>query len=126
MNADKALPLVKLNLGDKERILEFSLFGVARYKQLTGKNLLAGEMAGKDPDDLIAFVWAGLVQHDDELDAEAVDGKPSKELKAILKKLGKMIKFDNLAEVTEKTNQAFLRAIPDVKSDGEEDGSEKK
>lgn len=121
---EKAMSVMEVQLGGETRRVEYTLYSIARLKQLTGKNAMKGEVDTKEPDQLIAFAWAGLISHDKELDGGIVDGKPDEKLAGVLKEVGRWVSFERLHDIMNVFSTAFLLAMPDSKK--EKDGAEKK
>jgi hypothetical protein len=80
--------IVKL---DKERNLVFNLNTMAKFEELTGKNIFTDKIFEKiKSTDLRALIWACLVQEDPALTLEQV---------------GAMVTIENMAEITNSFNE---------------------
>jgi hypothetical protein len=81
---------------DKERHFKYTMKSMSEYKKLTGENLMGKGVLeriaeNRDPDELTAFIFVGLIHEDKELTVEQV---------------AEMVTFDNITEVFTKAGQA--------------------
>ena len=91
---NKAKPEVKLML-DKERTIRFDLNAMCRFEEVTGKDIFGSEINFSSAQTLRTMLWACLTSDDPNLTLEYV---------------GSLISFDNMNEVAEKLQEAFLIA----------------
>jgi len=116
MNTDsKALPSEAIELESRTFTVQFTMYSLLKFKRLTGKNILKGDLDSREPEDMIHFLWAGLLAHEPDLDGEVIDGKPDATLQKNLDRVAKMMTFDKFAEIGRVLNKAFLNAMPEVK-----------
>jgi len=101
----KATPIVQIEL-DKPRNLRFDFAAFMAFEKETGKNILQENVWGNiTATDLVTLLWAALKHEDKDLTLEQV---------------GSMIHLGNIKEITQKLQEAFEKAIPDV--GGKEEG----
>lgn len=130
-NSEKALPTRTITLAGKVYTVEYDLYAVTQLNAYCKKNVFREGFSPTDPDQLIPFLWAGLLRHQKaEFDGEIVDGKPSEKVVNSLKEISQLISFDQLTDVIAVFMSAWTRAHPKVdakdKDDAEKDGAEKK
>lgn len=122
MNKEKFSPIVSLVLAGTTYSLEYNMHAIRQFEELTGKNLLGGEINSKSAKDIVAIVWAGLVSHHPELDGEFASGQRPESVRKALVFIGKCIDpHDNLDEVSSKVLEALTRSKHKPK-----EGAEKK
>lgn len=126
MTENQALPTVKISLGGSEYELTFTLYSFAKLKKVKGINALKGEVDFSNPDHLLSFLWAGLIVNHEEFDGELIDGRPDKALSAALRKLGKHLTLNKIAEVGQAIRQAFESATKVPGEDSAPSDSSKK
>lgn len=109
---NKALPSEAIVLNDKTYRVQFTMYSLLKFKKLTGKNILKGELDSREPEDMIHFLWAGLLAHEPSFDGEIIDGKPDSSLEKALEDIAKLMTFDKFSEIGEVLNRAFKNAMP--------------
>lgn len=91
-------PLIPIEL-DKPRNLLIDFNALAKIEEITGKNALSQDMwENLSANDLRIFLWACLTHEDESLTVTDV---------------GKFIHFGNMAEISQKLNEAFHKAMPE-------------
>jgi two-component sensor histidine kinase len=72
-----------------------------------------------NPEQLLYFLWAGLITYHEELDGDLVNGKPDQTLAAGLKKVGKMLTMDKMSYIGNVIREAFTNAtkVPSSRSE---------
>lgn len=128
-NSEKALPTRTITLAGKVYTVEYDLYAVTQLNACCKKNVFREGFSPTDPDQLIPFLWAGLIRHQKEqFDGEIVDGKPSEKVLASMKEISQLVPFDLFQSVLAVFMNAWIAAFPkdDGKSDGAKDGAEKK
>jgi len=104
----KVVPVISIEL-DKPRNLKFDFAALMAFEKETGKNVLSDNVwQDMSATDLVTLLWAALKHEDKELTLEQV---------------GSMIHFDNVAEISQKLQEAFAQAMPDA--GGKEEGKNK-
>lgn len=86
---ETARPEVVVNLLGENLELCFGLYAMRRLKHITGRIWNRGQIDLEDPDDLVAFLWAGLTQKNKKLDDVFPEKLPSKKVQDILVQLAK-------------------------------------
>lgn len=110
MTENQALPGVKIEVGNEQYTLLFSLYAFAKLKKVAQINALKGEVDFLDPDHILYFLWAGLITNHPEFDGELVGGVPDKDLSSALRKLGTHLTFDKMKGIGDAIRQAFANA----------------
>jgi hypothetical protein len=91
-------PLIPIEL-DKPRNLLIDFNTLALIEEHTGKNALSQDLwENLSAGSMRVFLWACLVHEDPELTVEAV---------------GTFIHIGNMAEISQKINEAFTKAMPE-------------
>ena len=101
-NGRQAIAEIELML-DKKRKLVFDFNAICRLEEETGKNALAGDTwSNLTASDVRALLWGALLRDDPELS---------------LSKVGELITFNNLPQITEAIQKAFeAAAVPEESS----------
>lgn len=74
MSANKVKPEIVIKINKSDYKIVFGLRALVELKKKTGKNPLNGELGRNlDPEDLAAFLWAGLIKHHDLGYEEVID-----------------------------------------------------
>lgn len=119
-NLEKIEPGESIDLGGKTLTLRYTMRSVAQYKRLTGKNLLGGQMDPTDAEQIIALVWCGLVDAQQEFDGQIEkDGTPSANVAKHLLWIEKSMKLSDVGPISEAIKRAFEQASPAQKEAGE-------
>lgn len=125
MTEDKALPIVKIKIGEAEYSLLYSMYALGKLKKVAKINALKGEVDILDPDHILFFLWAGLITNHPEFDGEMIAEQPDKKLGDALKKLGTILTFKSFNSIGSAIKEAFNRATLPDKSDEAESPAEK-
>ncbi len=117
-NEEKVDPFVIGKVFNEELKIQYTMRSARLFKRLTGHNLL-GDFNWKDPDHLIAFYVAGLVQHNrllvGEIDAK---GKPNAVMQSLIDRLE-----DQSTHINDvlKFGEPFIAALNFAKPQAKED-----
>lgn len=104
-NADKAVPVVQINL-DKPRNMKFNLRAMMEFEKATGKNVFKEDIwEDMSATDIVYLLWATLKHEDENLTVDDV---------------AEMVHFGNMEEITEKLTKAFGMSLPDAGRSGDE------
>ncbi len=119
-NLEKLEPGESVTIGGRELILRYTMRSVAQYKRLTGKNLLGGQMDPTDAEQIIALVWCGLLDAQQEFDGSIEkDGTPSPNVAKHLLWIEKSMKLGDVGPLSEAIKRAFEQASPAQKEGAE-------
>jgi hypothetical protein len=110
MTENQALPGVKIELSGSEFELVFNLYAFAKLKKVANLNAFKGEIDFMNPDQLLYFLWAGLLTNHPEFDGDTIDGRPDERLSTALRKLGIMLTIDKMSYVGRIIREAFANA----------------
>lgn len=100
-DAAKAFPEVTISLGGKNRRLVYNLYSFMRLDEETGKNVFDGSaFNAARPKDLVALLWAGLVNDDPNLTLEQV---------------AKEARLDEIMSLPAMIQQGFANSMPTPK-----------
>jgi len=119
MTENQALPGVIIELDGRQYELIYNLYAFYQLKTVANLNALKGEVDFMNPEQLLYFLWAGLITHHEELDGDLVNGKPDQALAAGLKKVGKMLTMDKMSYIGNVIREAFTNAtkLPNSRSE---------
>jgi len=119
MTENQALPGVIIELDGRQYELIYNLYAFYQLKTVANLNALKGEVDFMNPEQLLYFLWAGLITYHEELDGDLVNGKPDQTLAAGLKKVGKMLTMDKMSYIGNVIREAFTNAtkVPSSRSE---------
>jgi hypothetical protein len=110
MTENQALPGVKIELSGSEYELVFNLYAFAKLKKVANLNAFKGEIDFMNPDQLLYFLWAGILTNHPEFDGDNIDGHPDERLSTALRQLGIMLTIDKMSYVGQVIREAFANA----------------
>lgn len=128
-NEDKLEPFVFANVLGQDVKIQYTMRAAKVFKRLTGDNLL-GSIDFNDPDHMVAFWVAGLVQHQRSLVGEVdAEGKPNAIMQRLIDQLDdRNTNIEDLSKFSKPFLTALAKAQPAIESSshGEAKSSKKK
>lgn len=125
-NEDKVNPFIFATLFGEEVKIQYTMRSARLFKRLTDKNLL-GDFNWRDPDHMVSFWVAGLVQHQRKLvgDIDA-KGKPNAVMQSLIDRLEDQ--SSHIADVMDFAEPfiaalALSRTLPKKAEEGEAEDS---
>ena len=71
-DADKAIPVLEINIGDRDRRLACSMFVLWKFQKVTGRNPFEINSNELTPNELVLLLWCAMVQDEPTLTEEDV------------------------------------------------------
>lgn len=95
-NLEKVNPVRILHLNGKDYKFTLRMHGLSQFEKLTGKSLIVSNLNPSSTVQVIAAVWAGLLEHHPELDGFIdYNGRPEAKLQATLRQIEDWMSADN-------------------------------